>query len=151
MSHTHCLFFFIILIKRKDALMYLYVFVIPVGKRLQEWISVILCLSLFIVNLSFLLLNFSTVHIYKIIFGIGNSYILCDLSVHAFPLFSNTVLPSLSVEKPISFSGCCFALSWSPLFHYSLNSTPFFLSFSFSQSDWYCDSRLCIWDGTLGS
>ncbi|ROL43302.1 Transmembrane protein 189 [Anabarilius grahami] len=110
--------------------MYLYVFVIPVGKRLQEWICVILCLSLFIVNLSFLLLNFSTVHIYKIIFGIGNSYILCDLSVHAFPLFSNKVLLSLSVEKPISCSECCFgrfAMSWSPLFHYSINSTPFFL------------------------
>ena len=40
------------------------------GKRLQEWISVVLCLSLFIINLSFLLLNFSTVHIYKIILGI---------------------------------------------------------------------------------
>lgn len=144
MSHMHCVSLFV--------LMYLYVFVTPVGKRLQEWICVILCLSLFIVNLSFLLLNFSTVHIYKIIFGIGNSYILCDLSVHAFPLFSNKVLLSLSVEKPISCGGRCFAMSWSPLFHYSINSTPFFfLFFAFSQSDWYCDSRLCVWDGALGS
>lgn len=50
-----------------------HMFVCPVAKRLQEWISVFLCLSLFIVNFFFLLINFSTVHIYKIIFGIGRS------------------------------------------------------------------------------
>lgn len=42
-----------------------------IGKRLQEWICVILCLSLFAINFSFLLFNFSTVPIYRIIFGIG--------------------------------------------------------------------------------
>lgn len=41
------------------------------GKRLQEWVCVILCLCLFIVNFSFLLLHFSTVHIYRIVLGIG--------------------------------------------------------------------------------
>lgn len=41
------------------------------GKRLQEWVCVILCLFLFIVNFLFLLLHFSTVHIYKIFLGIG--------------------------------------------------------------------------------
>ncbi len=56
-----------------------FVFVVPVGKRLQEWICVALCLSLFVINLSFLFLNFSTVHIYKIIFGIGKSYSLWPL------------------------------------------------------------------------
>ncbi|XDV28850.1 hypothetical protein PO909_032051 [Leuciscus waleckii] len=49
-------------------------------KRLQEWICVILCLSLFIVNLSFLLLNFSTVHIYKIIFGIVTGIVTADFA-----------------------------------------------------------------------
>ncbi|XP_058502600.1 LOW QUALITY PROTEIN: plasmanylethanolamine desaturase 1 [Solea solea] len=39
------------------------------GKRLQDWLCVILCLLLLIVNLSFLLLHFSTVHIYRIILG----------------------------------------------------------------------------------
>lgn len=41
------------------------------GKRLQEWVCVILCLFLFIVNFFFLLLHFSTAHIYKIFLGIG--------------------------------------------------------------------------------
>uniref|UniRef100_A0A4W5N2M4 Si:ch211-212o1.2 n=1 Tax=Hucho hucho TaxID=62062 RepID=A0A4W5N2M4_9TELE len=50
------------------------------GKRLQEWISVVLCLSLFIINLSFLLLNFSTVHIYKIIFGILMGIVMADFA-----------------------------------------------------------------------
>ncbi|GAA6077111.1 plasmanylethanolamine desaturase, partial [Tachysurus ichikawai] len=40
------------------------------SKRLQEWICVILCLSLFAVNFCFLVLSFSTVPIYRIIFGI---------------------------------------------------------------------------------
>lgn len=46
-------------------------FVSTSGKRLQEWVCVILCLFLFIINFSFLLLHFYTVHIYKIILGIG--------------------------------------------------------------------------------
>ncbi|XP_029524018.1 plasmanylethanolamine desaturase 1 [Oncorhynchus nerka] len=50
------------------------------GKRLQEWISVVLCLSLFIINLSFLLLNFSTVHIYKIILGILMGIVMADFA-----------------------------------------------------------------------
>ncbi|XP_016338788.1 transmembrane protein 189-like [Sinocyclocheilus anshuiensis] len=50
------------------------------GKRLQEWICVILCLSLFVINLSFLFLNFSTVHIYKIIFGIVTGIVTADFA-----------------------------------------------------------------------
>ncbi|XP_061825312.1 plasmanylethanolamine desaturase 1 isoform X2 [Nerophis lumbriciformis] len=43
------------------------------GKRLQEWVCVILCLVLFIINFTFLLLHFSTVHICQIVLGIGES------------------------------------------------------------------------------
>ncbi|XP_043072426.1 plasmanylethanolamine desaturase isoform X1 [Puntigrus tetrazona] len=50
------------------------------GKRLQEWVCVILCLSLFVINLSFLFLNFSTVHIYKIIFGIVTGIVTADFA-----------------------------------------------------------------------
>ncbi|XP_016320895.1 transmembrane protein 189-like [Sinocyclocheilus anshuiensis] len=50
------------------------------GKRLQEWICVILCLSLFALNLSFLFLNFSTVHIYRIIFGIVTGIVTADFA-----------------------------------------------------------------------
>ncbi|KTF79756.1 hypothetical protein cypCar_00023294 [Cyprinus carpio] len=60
--------------------MWLYVFAVPVGKRLQEWMCVILCLSLFVINLSFLFLNFSTVHIYKIIFGIVTGIVTADFA-----------------------------------------------------------------------
>ncbi|XP_061773066.1 plasmanylethanolamine desaturase 1 isoform X2 [Nerophis ophidion] len=41
------------------------------GKRLQEWVCVILCLVLFIINFTFLLLHFSTVHICQIVLGIA--------------------------------------------------------------------------------
>uniref|UniRef100_A0A8C1HTE1 Si:ch211-212o1.2 n=1 Tax=Cyprinus carpio carpio TaxID=630221 RepID=A0A8C1HTE1_CYPCA len=51
-----------------------------VGKRLQEWICVVLCLSLFALNLSFLFLNFSTVHIYRIIFGIVTGIVTADFA-----------------------------------------------------------------------
>ncbi|TRY82870.1 hypothetical protein DNTS_022077 [Danionella cerebrum] len=59
---------------------YLSLFVAHAGKRLQEWISVVLCLSLFITNLAFLVLNFSTIHIYKIIFGIVTGIVTADFS-----------------------------------------------------------------------
>ncbi|XP_061773069.1 uncharacterized protein si:ch211-212o1.2 isoform X5 [Nerophis ophidion] len=42
------------------------------GKRLQEWVCVILCLVLFIINFTFLLLHFSTVHICQIVLGIDD-------------------------------------------------------------------------------
>ncbi|KAI4873849.1 hypothetical protein NFI96_000853 [Prochilodus magdalenae] len=50
------------------------------GKRLQEWISVILCLSLFAVNFLLLLINFSTVYIYRIIFGIVAGIVMADFA-----------------------------------------------------------------------
>ncbi|XP_062403663.1 plasmanylethanolamine desaturase 1 isoform X3 [Sardina pilchardus] len=50
------------------------------GKRLQEWVCVLLCLSLFIMNFSFLLINFSTVHIFKIIFGIVAGIVMADFA-----------------------------------------------------------------------
>ncbi|MCJ8733294.1 hypothetical protein PDJAM_G00221620 [Pangasius djambal] len=50
------------------------------GKRLQEWICVILCLSLFAVNFSFLLINFSRVPIYRIIFGIVAGIVTADFA-----------------------------------------------------------------------
>uniref|UniRef100_A0A3Q2T3Z8 Si:ch211-212o1.2 n=1 Tax=Fundulus heteroclitus TaxID=8078 RepID=A0A3Q2T3Z8_FUNHE len=50
------------------------------GKRVQEWVCVILCLFLFIINFSFLLLHFSTVHIYKIILGIVLGIVTADFA-----------------------------------------------------------------------
>ncbi|KAK5867833.1 hypothetical protein PBY51_012292 [Eleginops maclovinus] len=50
------------------------------GKRLQEWLCVILCLLLFIINFSFLLLQFSTVHIHKIILGIVLGIVTADFA-----------------------------------------------------------------------
>ncbi|XP_061101388.1 plasmanylethanolamine desaturase 1 isoform X3 [Conger conger] len=50
------------------------------GKRLQEWVSVVLCLSLFSINFLFLLLNFSTLHIYRIIFGIFAGIVTADFA-----------------------------------------------------------------------
>lgn len=50
------------------------------GKRLQEWICVILCLFLFIINLFFLVLHFTTVHIYKIILGIVLGIVTADFA-----------------------------------------------------------------------
>uniref|UniRef100_A0A3Q0S7R3 Si:ch211-212o1.2 n=1 Tax=Amphilophus citrinellus TaxID=61819 RepID=A0A3Q0S7R3_AMPCI len=50
------------------------------GKRLQEWVCVILCLFLFIINFSFLLLHFSTVHIYKIVLGIVLGIVMADFA-----------------------------------------------------------------------
>ncbi|CAB1313882.1 unnamed protein product [Coregonus sp. 'balchen'] len=50
------------------------------GKRLQEWISVVLCVSLFIINLSFLLLNLTMVHIYKIIFAVLMGIVMADFA-----------------------------------------------------------------------
>ncbi|GLD60637.1 plasmanylethanolamine desaturase [Lates japonicus] len=50
------------------------------GKRLQEWVCVILCLFLFIINFSFLLLHFSTVHIYKIVLGIVLGIVTADFA-----------------------------------------------------------------------
>ncbi|PWA33031.1 hypothetical protein CCH79_00013068 [Gambusia affinis] len=50
------------------------------SKRFQEWVCVILCLFLFIINFSFLLLHFSTVHIYKIILGIVLGIVTADFA-----------------------------------------------------------------------
>ncbi|KAK1785498.1 hypothetical protein P4O66_018259 [Electrophorus voltai] len=50
------------------------------GKRLQEWICVILCLSLFFINFIFLLINFSTAHISRIIFGIVAGIMTADFA-----------------------------------------------------------------------
>ncbi|TKS73072.1 Transmembrane protein 189 [Collichthys lucidus] len=50
------------------------------GKRLQEWVCVILCLFLFIINFSFLFLHFSTVHIYKIVLGIVLGIVTADFA-----------------------------------------------------------------------
>ncbi|MED6286058.1 Plasmanylethanolamine desaturase [Characodon lateralis] len=50
------------------------------GKRVQEWVCVILCLFLFIINFYFLLLHFSTVHIYKIILGIVLGIVTADFA-----------------------------------------------------------------------
>ncbi|KAM3870249.1 plasmanylethanolamine desaturase 1 [Diretmus argenteus] len=50
------------------------------GKRLQEWVCVVLCLFLFIVNFSFLLFHFSTVHIYKIVPGIILGIVTADFA-----------------------------------------------------------------------
>lgn len=50
------------------------------GKRLQEWISVILCLSLVTINFIFLLINFSTVYIYKIIIGTIAGIVTADFA-----------------------------------------------------------------------
>ncbi|XP_046720636.1 plasmanylethanolamine desaturase isoform X1 [Silurus meridionalis] len=50
------------------------------GKRLQEWICVILCLLLFTINFFFLLINFSTVPIFRIIFGIVTGIVTADFA-----------------------------------------------------------------------
>uniref|UniRef100_A0A8C6VX73 Si:ch211-212o1.2 n=1 Tax=Nothobranchius furzeri TaxID=105023 RepID=A0A8C6VX73_NOTFU len=50
------------------------------GKRLQEWVCVILCLFLFIINFSFLLLHFSIVHVYRIILGIVLGIVTADFA-----------------------------------------------------------------------
>ncbi len=111
-----------------------FVFVVPVGKRLQEWICVTLCLSLFVINLSFLFLNFSTVHIYKIIFGIGKSYSL-------WPFCSCLSFFLIKFCCPQNSIGCSvlFSMSWSLLFQYWLN-----LIASFFLSKW-----LVLWQQTL--
>ncbi|XP_041125384.1 plasmanylethanolamine desaturase-like isoform X2 [Polyodon spathula] len=49
-------------------------------KRLQEWISVILCISLVTINFIFLLINFSTVYIYKIIIGTIAGIVTADFA-----------------------------------------------------------------------
>ncbi|KAM7396178.1 hypothetical protein PAMP_019239 [Pampus punctatissimus] len=53
------------------------------GKRLQEWVCVILCLFLFIINFFFLLLHFYNVHIYKIILGIVLGIVTADFASEA--------------------------------------------------------------------
>ncbi|KPP65224.1 transmembrane protein 189-like, partial [Scleropages formosus] len=50
------------------------------GKRLQEWISVVLCASLFAVNFFFLLVNFSAADIYQIVFGIVAGIVTADFA-----------------------------------------------------------------------
>ncbi|XP_061773070.1 plasmanylethanolamine desaturase 1 isoform X6 [Nerophis ophidion] len=50
------------------------------GKRLQEWVCVILCLVLFIINFTFLLLHFSTVHICQIVLGIVLGMLTADFA-----------------------------------------------------------------------
>ncbi|XP_061892186.1 plasmanylethanolamine desaturase 1 isoform X1 [Entelurus aequoreus] len=50
------------------------------GKRLQEWVCVILCLVLFIINFTFLLLHFSTVHICQIVLGIVLGILTADFA-----------------------------------------------------------------------
>ncbi|XP_062246232.1 plasmanylethanolamine desaturase 1 [Platichthys flesus] len=50
------------------------------GKRLQEVLCVVLCLLLFLINLSFLLLHFSTVHIHRIVLGVVLGIVTADFA-----------------------------------------------------------------------
>ncbi|CAL8262517.1 unnamed protein product [Merluccius merluccius] len=50
------------------------------GKRLQEWVSVVLCFVLFLVNFSFLLLHFSSIHIYRILLGVVLGIVTADFA-----------------------------------------------------------------------
>uniref|UniRef100_W5ML38 Si:ch211-212o1.2 n=1 Tax=Lepisosteus oculatus TaxID=7918 RepID=W5ML38_LEPOC len=50
------------------------------GKRLQEWISVVLCACLVIINFLFLLLNFSTVYTYRIIINTFAGIVTADFA-----------------------------------------------------------------------
>ncbi|CAM4636337.1 unnamed protein product [Lepidochelys olivacea] len=52
----------------------------PTSKRLQEWISVILCIILVTVDFLLLLIHFSANHLYKIIAGIVAGIITADFA-----------------------------------------------------------------------
>nr|XP_023682876.1 transmembrane protein 189-like [Paramormyrops kingsleyae] len=70
------------------------------GKRLQEWVCVLLCLSLFAVNFVFLLVNFSTVHMYRIIFGVR--WLNYPLDYVGFWRKMECLIDSLTGHKPRS-------------------------------------------------
>ncbi|XP_024063859.1 transmembrane protein 189-like [Terrapene carolina triunguis] len=50
------------------------------GKRLQEWVSVILCIILVTVDFLLLLIHFSANHLYKIIAGVAAGIITADFA-----------------------------------------------------------------------
>uniref|UniRef100_A0A8C8VRI2 Lipid desaturase domain-containing protein n=1 Tax=Pelusios castaneus TaxID=367368 RepID=A0A8C8VRI2_9SAUR len=58
----------------------LVLFFIMRGKRLQEWISVVLCMSLVAVDFLLLLTHFSANHLYKVIAGIVAGIITADFA-----------------------------------------------------------------------